>query len=271
MISVRTEKEIAILREANRIVAEVLAELASLVEPGITTLELDAVADRMIREADAKPAFLGYRGYPNATCISLDEGVVHGIPSQRKLRMGELVSIDVGTLYRGYYGDAALTVPCGLVDEDRYRLMAATDRALARGIMAARAGNWLRDVSRAIQTTVEAEGLSVVRNFVGHGIGTAMHEDPQIPNMVTGSRGPRLREGMVLAIEPMVNLGTHEVRVLEDGWTAVTRDGKPSAHFEHSIVVRKHGGEILSKTPRRVWGEDAGPAGTIHRTQNTGL
>ena len=254
VIALRTKREIELLREANRIVADVLATLADRVKPGITTTELDALADRMIRERGAVSAFLGYRGYPKSTCISVDKAVVHGIPSRRRIKAGQIVSIDVGVLYKGYYGDAALSVACGDVDPERQRLLKTTDRALARAIAAARAGNHLRDISRAIQTTCEAEGFSVVRSFVGHGIGTAMHEDPQIPNFVAGGRGPRLREGMVFALEPMVNVGGHEVRLLEDGWTAVTADGKPSAHFEHSIVVRKDGGEILSTTPKRSWG-----------------
>lgn len=260
MIVLRTEREIGLLREANRIVADVLAELADQVTPGIATRDLDAVAEHMIRERGAQPAFLGYRGYPSVTCISIDEVIVHGIPGQRPIREGQIVSIDVGVLYKGYYGDAAISVPCGDVDAERRRLLATTERALARGIAAARAGHFVRDVSAAIQSTCESEGFSVVRAFVGHGIGTAMHEQLQIPNFVTGGSGPKLREGMVMALEPMVNAGTPEVRVLEDGWTAVTVDGKPSAHFEHSIVVRQNGGEILSTTPRRSWGHDTGGA-----------
>jgi len=250
----RTEEEIAILREADQIVAEVLVALAELIEPGVTTLELDTVAEKMIRARGATPSFLGYHGYPNSTCVSVDEVIVHGIPGDRRLKEGELVSVDVGTYYKGYHGDAAVTVPCGNVDELRLRLMEATDHALARGIEQARVGNYLEDISRAIQDTSEQAGFSVVKSFVGHAIGTELHEDPQIPNFVTGQRGPKLREGMVLAIEPMVNAGTHEVRVLDDGWTAVTADGLPSAHFEHSIVVRADGGEILSAHPALVWG-----------------
>ena len=254
MIAIRTEREIAILRKANEIVADVLATLADHVAPGVTTGELDAMAERMIREQGAIPTFLGYRGYPAATCISVDDVVVHGIPGPRALKEGEIVSIDVGTFYDGYCGDAALTVACGVVDDERQRLMAATDLALARGIRAAAAGNCLQDVARAIEEVCVKGGFGVVRSFVGHGIGTSMHEDPQVPNFVTRDRGPKLKVGMVLAIEPMVNAGTHEVYVLDDQWTAVTADGRPSAHFEHSIVVREHGGEILSMTPKRTWG-----------------
>ena len=254
MIAIRTEREIDLLRRADEIVAEVLATLAERVEPGVTTLELDAEGEALIRKSGGKPSFLGYQGFPNATCISVDDVIVHGIPSERRLKDGEIVSIDVGVKYKGYYGDAAVSVPCGAVDADRQRLMDTTDRALANGIDAARAGNYLIDVSRAIEETVLREGFSIVRNFVGHGIGLAMHEDPQIPNFVTSERGPRLKPGMVLAIEPMVNIGKADVNVLDDGWTAVTADGSPSAHFEHSIVIGKDEPEILSRSSRLSWG-----------------
>ena len=257
MIALRTEEEIAVLREANRLVADVLAAVVRLVRPGATTRELDAAAEELIRQAGATPAFLGYLGYPNATCISVDEVVVHGIPGKRRLKAGQIVSIDVGVLLDGYYGDAAVTAPCGTVSPPRRKLMTATDQALACGIEAARAGNYLGDVSRAVQTAAETQGFSVVRAFVGHGIGTRMHEDPQIPNFDTGKRGPLLRPGMVLAIEPMVNTGTSEVRVLSDGWTAVTADRKPSAHFEHSVVVREGRAEVLSASPDLIWGQGA--------------
>ncbi len=254
MIAIRTKREIELLRAANVIVADVLVSLAEKVEPGVTTIELDILADRLIREAGGVPSFKGYHGYPNSTCISVDEVIIHGIPGKRALKEGEIVSIDVGVNYKGYFGDAALSVPCGNVDAKRRRLMEVTERALANGLAAARAGNYLRDVSRAIQQTVEPAGFTIVKNFVGHGIGTEMHEDPQIPNFDTGDRGPRLKEGMVMAIEPMVNLGTERVKLLKDGWTATTADGAPSAHFEHSIVVRDGLPEILSMSPRRSWG-----------------
>lgn len=254
MIAIRTEREIAILRRANEIVADVLATLAGHVVPGVTTAELDALGERLIRETGAQPAFLGYRGYPAATCISVDEVVVHGIPGPQRLMEGQIVSIDVGVFHEGYYGDAALTVPCGAIDDERQRLMDATDLALAKAVRAAKAGNCLQDIGRAVEETCRQAGFGVVRNFVGHGIGRAMHEDPQVPNFVTRERGPKLKAGMVLAIEPMVNAGTADVYVLRDGWTAVTADGRPSAHFEHSVVVREDGGEILSATPKRLWG-----------------
>ena len=257
MIALRTEREIALLHQANQIVAEVLVAMADKVAPGVTTDELNTLGERMIRERGATPSFLGYRGYPKATCISVDEEIVHGIPGPRQLKDGQLVSIDVGTVFKGYQGDAALTVPCGDIDPERQRLMETTDRALAAAIDTARAGRYLQEVSRAIQTISENQGFAVVRAFVGHGIGTDMHEDPQIPNYDTGERGPRLKSGMVLAIEPMINAGTHEVRVLSDAWTAVTADGRPSAHFEHSIVVRDNEPSVLSATPKRVWGQVA--------------
>lgn len=254
MIALRTDREVALLRDANQIVAEVLCALADMVAPGVSTGALDALAEETIRARGAEPSFLGYRGYPRATCISVDDVIVHGIPGSQVLQEGQIVSIDVGAFWRGYHGDAAVSVACGKLDKDRQRLMTATDRALARAIKAAKAGNYVGDISEAIETTCKAEGFKVVRAFVGHGIGTAMHEEPQIPNFVSDERGALLRPGMVLAIEPMVNMGTHEARVLDDGWTAVTADGKPSAHFEHSIVVRDGAADVLSASARRSWG-----------------
>jgi len=255
MIAIRSEREIGLLREANQIVAKVHATLAGMIRPGITTRELDAAAEAIILEHGAQPAFKGYKGYPASTCISIEEVIVHGIPGKRALREGEIVSIDVGVNHRGYYGDAAVTHSCGPVDTARQRLLEITDLALSRAIRAAKAGNFLRDIGRAVEKTCRPEGYGVVRAFVGHGIGTAMHEDPQIPNFDSGRRGPRLKKGMVLAIEPMVNMRSHEVKVLADGWTAVTADGLPSAHFEHSVVVREEGGEILSASPECRWGQ----------------
>lgn len=254
MIAVRNEEEIALLRENNQIVAQVHTMLAALVRPGVSTRALDQAAEQCIRDHGAEPAFLGYEGFPASTCISVEDVVVHGIPDDRILRDGEIVSIDVGTRYKGFYGDAAVTLPVGDIDDTRKKLLEVTDRALSRAIRAARAGNHLRDLAVAIEKTCKPHGYGIVRDFVGHGIGTKMHEEPQIPNFVTRDKGPRLREGMVLAIEPMVNAGTHEVRVLNDGWTVVTADGMPSAHFEHSVVVRPEGGEILSGSPLLVWG-----------------
>ncbi len=254
MIAIRTEEEIAILREANQIVSEVLVMLAQMVQPGITTGEMDREADRMIRAMGGYPSFLGYNDYPKSTCISVDEVIVHGIPGDRKLREGQIVGLDVGVRYLGYHGDAAVTVPCGKIDPQRKRLLETTDLALCRAIQAAKAGSYLEAIGRAVESTCKDAGFSVVRSFVGHGIGVEMHEDPQVPNFVTGKRGPRLKAGMILALEPMVNMGKAEARVLRDGWTAVTADGKPSAHFEHSVVVRDGGGEILSLSPKMQWG-----------------
>jgi methionyl aminopeptidase len=263
MISIRTEREIEILREANQIVARVHEALAAMLEPGITTHDLDAVAEAIILEHGAKPAFKGYHGFPASTCISVEEVVVHGIPGKRVIKAGEIVSIDVGVCHRGYYGDAAVSHGCGELDPARQHLLDVTDLSLARAIRAAKADNFIQDVARAVETTCKSEGFGVVEDFVGHGIGDKMHLEPQVPNFDTGKRGPRLREGMVIAIEPMITMGTHKVRVLKDGWTAVTADGKPAAHFEHSVVVRKDGGEILSGSPILVWGvrETAGAVG----------
>ena len=255
MIAIRSEREIALLREANQVVAKVHALLAKMVKPGVTTLELDTAAEELIRLHGAVPAFKGYRGYPASTCISVEDEVVHGIPGDRVLRSGEIVSIDVGVHYKGYFGDAAVTLPVGVIDADRQRLLETTDLALSRAIRAAKEGNYLCEVGKAVEQTCRKEGFGVVRSFVGHGIGTQMHEPPQIPNFDTGKRGPKLKRGMVLAIEPMVNMKTWKVRVLEDNWTAVTEDGLPSAHFEHSVVVREHGGEILSSSEACTWGQ----------------
>lgn len=256
MIAIRNEREIDLLRQANQIVAEVHARLAPLVQPGVVTRDLDAEAEEIIRGMGGTPAFLGYHGFPASTCISVDEVVVHGIPGDRVLRAGELVSIDVGVCYKGYYGDAAVTHACGPIDDERLGLMRTTERALAAAIAAAKEGGFVRDIGRAVERVCKPAGYGIVRDYVGHGIGVQMHEPPQIPNYDSGARGPRLRSGMVLAIEPMVNLGTHKAVVRDDGWTVVTADGRPSAHFEHSVVVREDGGEILSAHPAFVWGRN---------------
>ena len=254
MISIRTEREIDLMRQANAIVASAHALAAKMIVPGTCTRDLDKAVEALIREAGGKPAFKGYRGYPASTCVSIDNEVVHGIPGQRVLRAGEIVSIDIGVCYKGYYGDAAVTHPCGAVDALRARLLDVTDLALSRAIRVAKAGNCLNDIGTVVEKTSRDAGFDVVRNYVGHGIGVEMHEDPQIFNFDAGEPGPRLEEGMVLAIEPMVNAGTGDVRVKRDKWTVVTRDGKPSAHFEHTVVVRKEGGEILSWCDAPAWG-----------------
>lgn len=250
MIVIRSAEELSILREANRIVARILGELAEIIEPGVSTEALDDKAERMIREAGGKPAFKGYRGYPKAICASINEQVVHGIPAPDVvLKENDIISIDVGITYKGYVGDTAATYPVGEISDEKQRLIRVTRESLHEGIKQARAGMRLSDISHAVQSHVEKGGFSVVRDFVGHGIGQKMHEEPQIPNFGKPNMGPRLEPGMVLAIEPMVNAGAYDVVVLKDRWTAVTKDGKPSAHFEHSIVVTEGEAEILSQLP----------------------
>ncbi|WP_258358889.1 type I methionyl aminopeptidase [Moorella sulfitireducens (nom. illeg.)] len=246
MIVLKSRGEIALMREAGRIVAQVLAKLKDHIVPGVTTAELDRIAEDYIREKGAVPAFKGYQGFPASICASVNEEVVHGIPGLKQLAEGDIISIDIGAVKNGYVGDAAATFPVGAIDAEKRHLLAVTEAALYEGIKQAIAGNRLTDISHAIQTHVEKNGLSVVRDYVGHGIGRAMHEDPQVPNFGPPGYGPRLRAGMVLAIEPMVNAGTHEVYTLANGWTVVTRDKKPSAHFEHTVAVTDNGPEILT-------------------------
>ncbi len=247
MIILKTAEEIKKLGVANQIVAESLAKLKGLVEEGVTTLELDSIAEKMVRSEGAKPSFKGYRGFPNALCASVNKEVVHGIPNDRKLKNGDLVKLDLGTEYEGYCGDAAITVPVGKVSGETKRLIEVTSKALYKGIEKAKPGNRLSDISYAIQSHVEGSGFSVVRDFVGHGIGRSPHEDPQVPNFGEAGNGPVLKAGMVLALEPMVNVGGWQVEVLDDEWTVVTKDGKLSAHFEHSIAITENGPEILSE------------------------
>ena len=240
--------EVDRIGQASRLVAEALLALREESQPGVKTAELDRFAEAFLLERGAQPAFKGYRGYPFTVCTSVNEEVVHGLPSERRLQEGEIVSLDLGAIVEGYYGDAALTVPVGEISPEARRLLEVTREALHRGIAAAVPGQHLTDISHAIQTHVEADGFSVVRIFVGHGIGRALHEEPQIPNFGPPGRGPLLKPGMVLAIEPMVNAGTHEVTILEDRWTAVTQDGSLSAHFEHTIVITEKGPEILTRS-----------------------
>jgi methionyl aminopeptidase len=235
------------MRQANQLVTRVLAELAETARPGVTTGELDALAERRIREVGAEPAFKGYRGFPATLCASINEEVVHGIPSRsRALRSGDIVSLDVGARLDGYYGDSAVTVAVGDVPDETTTLLRVTREALERGIARVRVGGRLSDIGHAIQAWVEEHGFSVVREFVGHGIGERLHEDPQVPNYGQPGRGPKLAEGMVLAIEPMVAMGRPDTRVLSDGWTAVTRDGSLAAHFEHTVAVTAAGPLILT-------------------------
>lgn len=236
------------MAEAGRIAAEILHSLRGMIQAGVTTKDMEVFADNRIRALGGRAAFKGYRGYPASICTSVNDQVVHGIPSARKLRGGDIVSVDVGVFYDGYYGDSAATFPVGKIEKGDSDLLHVTEEALYRGIERAVSGNRVYDISDAIQRHVEAHGFSVVRAFVGHGIGRELHEEPQIPNFGSPGHGPRLREGMTLAIEPMVNAGTHEVRVLADGWTAVTADGRKSAHFEHTIVVTADRPRILTKT-----------------------
>ncbi|MBN1552727.1 type I methionyl aminopeptidase, partial [bacterium] len=229
------------------IVAELLRMLRDEIQPGLTTLHLNNLCERYIEKKGAKAAFKGYNGFPNALCISVNEEIVHGIPGHRQLNEGDIVSCDIGVLWKGYYGDAAATFPVGEISREAEKLVTVTQESLYKGIEMAREGNRLYDISHAIQSHVESAGFSVVRMFVGHGIGRELHEDPQIPNYGLPGRGVRLKTGMVLALEPMVNVGHHGVKILNDGWTAVTEDGSLSAHFEHSIAIQNGVPEILSE------------------------
>lgn len=238
MIILKNDNEIKLMREAGRVVAIVLEKIESSLKPGITTLELDTIAEEIIKEHQMIPAFKGYNGFPASICVSINEEVVHGIPSSnKKIKDGDIVSVDVGTIYKGYHGDAARTFPVGTVSEEAKKLIEVTKNSFYEGLKYCKKGYRLSDVSNAIQSYVESKGCSVVKDFVGHGIGKKMHEDPQIPNFGRPGRGPRLAEGMVFAIEPMVNLGTDEVQVLLDNWTVVTQDQKLSAHYEHTVAL----------------------------------
>ncbi|HEV3141379.1 MAG TPA: type I methionyl aminopeptidase [Vicinamibacterales bacterium] len=247
MIVCRSAAELERMRDAGRLVGEVLAELASHVAPGVTTADLDAMAEARIARAGATPAFKGYHGYPATICASINEEVIHGIPSGRRvMNEGDILSIDVGVSLNGYFGDSAITVAVGKVSEQAADLLRATEESLYKAIERVRPGGRISDIGHAVQKHVEANGFSVVREFVGHGIGQRMHEEPQVPNYGEPGRGPRLAEGMVLAIEPMVNAGKAAVKVLADGWTAVTKDGSLSAHFEHTVAVTADGPWILT-------------------------
>jgi len=247
VIVCRSAAEIGKMRAANQFVATVLAELEAAVRPGVTTADLDRLAETLVRDGGAIPAFKGYRGFPATVCTSVNEEVVHGIPSPtRKLVEGDIVSLDVGVKLDGFYGDAAVTVPVGRISESRARLLQVTRESLDRAISQVRVGGRLSDIGHAVQTWVEMHGFSVVREFVGHGIGEKLHEEPQIPNYGQPGRGPRLEVGMVLAIEPMVAQGRPETKVLADGWTAVTKDGSAAAHFEHTVAVSADGPLVLT-------------------------
>lgn len=257
MIRRRTEPELDKMHQANAIVLQTLERLKNALEPGMTTADLDRIAAAELLKEGAKPAFKGYRGFPATLCVSVNDEVVHGIPTRKRtLDAGDVVSLDFGCVVDGYYGDNAITIGVGDLPPHLTKLLAVTEEAMLRGIDAARPGNRVSDIGRAVSGYVESQGLSVVRDFVGHGIGRALHEDPPVPNFVQAGRNPRLAEGMCLAIEPMVNAGSHHVKTLSDRWTVVTVDGSYSAHFERSVAILSSGPWILAE-PRSVFSEDA--------------
>lgn len=246
MISIKSPREIELMRTAGKIVAEAHELLKEVIKPGITTLELDTIAERYIRKSGGIPAFKGYNGFPASICASINEQVVHGIPGPIELKDGDIIGIDIGAIYNGYNGDAARTHGVGTIDAELQRLIKVTEESFFKGIEFAVAGNRLSDISHAIQKHVESNGFSVVRDFVGHGIGKMMHEEPQVPNYGLPGKGPRLIPGMCLAVEPMVNQGRYSVKILSNGWTVVTADRKPSAHYENTIVITNDKPEILT-------------------------
>ena len=246
MISIKTERELAIMRRACKITAAARALAGEMVRPGVTTGEIDKAVHDFIISQGAKPSFLHYQGYPGSACISVNEVVIHGIPGNRVLREGDIVSVDVGACYQGFHGDCAATFACGTISPEAQRLIDVTKQSFFEGIRFARQGNRVSDISHAVQTYVEANGFSVVRAFVGHGVGEHLHEEPSVPNYGAPGKGPRLVKNMTLAVEPMVNVGTYDVRVLRDGWTTVTADGKLAAHYENSILITDGEAEILT-------------------------
>ena len=261
-VEIKTPEQIDLMRAAGLVVARTLEMLEQAVAPGVTPRQLDALAQDSIRSHGAIPSFLGYYGYPASICTSVNDEVVHGIPGDRRLEEGDQISIDCGAILGGWHGDAAITVSVGEVDPESAELSRVTQAALWAGIAACQVGGRLDDIGSAVERSVRAapagSSYGIVREYVGHGIGTSMHMDPNVPNYHVPGRTLELVAGMALAIEPMVNMGTYRVKVLKDGWTAVTGDSKPSAHFEHSVVVREHGGEVLSYLPGFTWGMDAG-------------
>ena len=247
-IVIKTPAEIAIMEQANQIVAGVLSLLQERIRPGLTTMQMDTWAEEYCRDHGAEPAFKGYRGFPGSLCVSINEQVVHGIPSTKvKVQKGDIVSVDFGTRFNGFYGDSAVTIPVGKISEQKATLIRVTRESLEHGINQVRVGNRISDISRAVQNHAEKHGFSIVRQFVGHGIGSNLHEGPEVPNYVRKKASPRILEGMVVAIEPMVNIGTHKVKVLKDGWTVITADCRPSAHFEHSVAATAAGPFVLSR------------------------
>ncbi len=248
MIICKTPREIEIMREAGKIVALTHQELQKHIAPGITTKELDEIADRFIRQHDAVPSFKGYNGFSGSICASVNEELVHGIPGNRKLKDGDIISIDIGAKYKGYHGDSAWTYPVGEIPAETQKLLEVTEESLYRGLEEAKPGVRLSNISHAVQTYAEENGFSIVREYVGHGVGQDLHEAPQIPHFGPPDKGPRLKPGMVLAVEPMVNAGSRYVKTLADNWTVVTVDGKMCAHFEHTIAITEEGYEILTRT-----------------------
>jgi methionyl aminopeptidase len=246
MIIYKTEEEIRAIKRSNQIVAKILAELKAMIKPGVQTKDLDEYAEKRAKEMGAIPAFKGYRGYPSSLCTSINEEVVHGIPSSRVLREGDIISLDFGVLYEGYYGDAAVTYPVGKISSRAEKLIAAAEKAFYKGLEEMKEGNRISDISFAIQKSVESEGFSVIRTFVGHGIGHSLHEEPQVPNFGLPGLGPKIKVGLILAIEPMIALGDWQVEILNDGWTAVTKDRSLAAHFEHTVALTQKGIKILS-------------------------
>lgn len=249
MINIKTTAEIELMRESGSLVARILKIVREAIKPGMATSDIDKLVEDNILAVGAKPAFKGYRGFPASACVSIDDEVVHGIPGTRKVQDGEIVSVDVGVILDGWYGDSATTIPVGDIGEEKIRLLEVTEKALRCGIAKVRAGVRLGEISFAIQQCAESSGFSVVRDLVGHGIGRQMHEDPQVPNFGDVADGPILKTGMVIAIEPMINAGSFDVHSKSDGWTVVTADGKPSAHFEHTVAVTESGVDILSLLP----------------------
>ena len=243
MITIKTEAELDKMRRAGRVVGKFLSAVAKHIRPGVTTGELDKLAEDMIRGEKAIPAFKGYHGFPATICASVNEEVVHGIPGKRVLKEGDILGVDVGAIVEGFYADAARTFPVGRIDEEKQKLLDVTRKALRKGIEQASAGNRISDISHAVQSVIEPYELGIVQQYVGHGIGKQLHEDPQVPNFGRPNQGPEIRPGMALAIEPMVNAGTHEVELAKDGWTVVTKDKRPSAHFENTVLILKKGFE----------------------------
>lgn len=246
MIPLKSEEDLKMMRKSGKILAKVMKEVEGVVKEGVSTAQIDALAEKLVYKENALPAFKGYRGFPASICVSVNEEIVHGIPSERILKEGDIVSIDLGVNYKGYYSDAALTIGIGKIDSKVKKLIDVTQQALYEGVKQAYPDNRLSDISSSIQKYVESHGFSVVRQFVGHGIGAQLHEEPEVPNFGLPHQGPKLKSGMVLAIEPMVNMGGWESKIIGNNWTAVTKDGLPSAHFEHTVAVGNDGPEILT-------------------------